>query len=89
MGILSWIVFGLIIGIIARFLMPGRDPMGIILTCFLGITGALLGGYVATSFGFGNMQESSIGSLVIAIVGAMVLLAIYRLVLGQRMIERR
>ena len=81
MGILLWIVFGLIAGVVAKFLMPGRDPGGIIVTILLGIGGALVGGFVATTFGFGGMNGFDIRSLLIAIGGAMLLLIGYRMVM--------
>jgi uncharacterized membrane protein YeaQ/YmgE (transglycosylase-associated protein family) len=79
MGILLWIVFGLIAGIIAKWVMPGRDPGGIIVTILLGIAGAVVGGYVATSFGYGSMTGFDLRSLLIAIGGAVLLLIGYRL----------
>ena len=83
MGILSWIIFGLIAGIIARLLMPGRDPGGCIITMLLGVVCAFVGGFLyrlftgteVLSFGF------DLRSFAIAVVGAVVVLAIYRLVL--------
>ena len=81
MGILLWIVFGLIAGVVAKFLMPGRDPGGIIVTILLGIGGAIVGGFVATYFGFGGMNGFDIRSLVIAIGGAMLLLVGYRMLM--------
>jgi uncharacterized membrane protein YeaQ/YmgE (transglycosylase-associated protein family) len=80
MGILLWIVFGLIAGIVAKFAMPGRDPGGIIVTILLGIGGAVVGGFIATTFGFGGMNGFDIRSLMIAIGGAVLLLVGYRLV---------
>ena len=82
MGILSWIVFGLIAGALAKFLMPGRDPGGIIVTILLGIGGAFLGGMIATACGYGSMTGFDLRSLAIAIGGAVVLLVGYRLVTG-------
>ena len=78
MGILLWIVFGLIAGIIAKWVMPGRDPGGIIVTILLGIAGAVVGGYLATSFGYGSMTGFDLRSLLVAIGGAMLLLVGYR-----------
>ena len=83
MGILSWIIFGLIAGIIAKLLMPGRDPGGCIITMLLGLVGAFVGGFFyrlvtgteVLFFGF------DFRSLAIAVLGAVVVLAIYRLVL--------
>ena len=79
MGILSWIVFGLIAGALAKFLMPGPDPGGFIITTLLGIAGAVLGGFIGTFFGFGNVGGFDIRSFLIAIGGAVVLLAGYRM----------
>ncbi|QWA13548.1 GlsB/YeaQ/YmgE family stress response membrane protein [Sodalis ligni] len=80
MGILSWIIFGLIAGIIAKFIMPGRDGGGFILTVILGIIGAVVGGYISTFFGYGRVDGFNIGSFAVAVVGAIVVLLIYRLV---------
>lgn len=82
MGIVLWIVFGLIAGIIAKMAMPGRDPGGIIVTILLGVAGAIVGGLVATSFGFGGMSGFDLRSLAIAIGGAVLLLVGYRVVTG-------
>jgi len=78
MGILSWILFGLVIGIIAKLLMPGRDPGGFIITILLGIAGAMLGGFVGRAMGFYGPQESA--GWLMSILGAVILLAIYRMV---------
>ncbi len=78
MGILSWIVFGLIAGAIAKLLMPGKDPGGFFITIALGVAGALVGGFIATALGFGQVDGFNIGSLFIAILGAVILLIIYR-----------
>ena len=80
MGILSWIVMGLIVGALAKFVMPGNDPGGLIITILLGIAGAFVGGYAATHLGLGTVTGFDIGSLLIAIGGAVLLLIIYRLV---------
>lgn len=80
MGILAWIVFGLIAGIIAKFIMPGRDGGGFILTCVLGIVGAVVGGWLATMFGIGgNVTGFNLPSFMVAVVGAIVVLALFRL----------
>jgi uncharacterized membrane protein YeaQ/YmgE (transglycosylase-associated protein family) len=78
MGILSWIVLGLIAGVLAKAIMPGRDPGGIIVTILLGIAGAIVGGFIGTLIGFGDISGFDIRSLIIAVVGAIVLLALYR-----------
>ena len=80
MGILSWIVFGLIAGIIAKWIMPGKDPGGFIITILLGIAGAFVGGLLGSLVGMGSMGSFSLGSFVTAIVGALVLLFLYRMV---------
>jgi uncharacterized membrane protein YeaQ/YmgE (transglycosylase-associated protein family) len=79
MGILSWIVFGLIAGIVAKVLMPGNDPRGCIVTTLLGIAGAIVGGFIGTQLGFGSVGGFDFRSLLIAIGGTMVLLAGYRM----------
>lgn len=84
MGILSWIVFGLIAGALAKFIMPGRDPGGIIVTILLGIAGAFVGGFIGTKFGFGDMSGFNVKSLLTAIGGALVLLFIYRVINKKR-----
>ncbi|MQX53351.1 GlsB/YeaQ/YmgE family stress response membrane protein [Alcanivorax sediminis] len=79
MGILSWIAFGLIAGIIAKWIMPGKDPGGFIITTLIGIAGAFVGGWLGSITGVGGSVGSfSIGSFITAIVGAVVLLALYR-----------
>ena len=80
MGILLWIVFGLIVGALAKFLMPGNDPGGAIITTILGIVGALVGGFIAVQLGYGDITGFDLRSFVIAILGAIVLLLGYRLV---------
>ena len=80
MGIIAWIVFGLIAGIIAKFIMPGRDGGGFILTCVLGVIGAVVGGWLATMFGVGgSVSGFKLHSFLVAVVGAIVVLAIFRL----------
>ncbi|HEC2029832.1 GlsB/YeaQ/YmgE family stress response membrane protein [Klebsiella michiganensis] len=77
MGILSWIIFGLIAGIIAKWIMPGKENVGIIVTIILGIVGAVVGGYISTFFGFGKVDGFNFGSFVVAVIGAIVVLFIY------------
>jgi len=84
MGILSWIVLGLIAGALAKFLMPGDDPGGIIVTILLGVAGAFVGGYVGSLVGLGTVGGLSLGSVVTAIVGALILLFAYRMVTGRK-----
>ena len=78
MGILSWIILGLIVGIIAKFFMPGRDPGGIFITIILGIAGAFVGGFIGSALGLGNVSGFDIRSLLIAVGGSILLLIIYR-----------
>ena len=85
MGIIGWIVLGLLAGIVAKRLMPGGEGFGVILTTLLGIGGALLGGFVATLVGFGDPIDEffDLSTWIAAIIGAIVLLLIYRLVVGR------
>ena len=78
MGILAWIVFGLIAGALAKFIMPGNDPGGFIVTTIIGIVGAVIGGFIAVQLGFGDVAGFDVRSFVIAIAGALVLLFGYR-----------
>lgn len=78
MGIIAWIILGLIVGVIAKLIMPGRDPGGIIVTILLGIAGAFVGGFIASLLGIGAVTGINFWSLVIAVIGAIILLAIYR-----------
>jgi uncharacterized membrane protein YeaQ/YmgE (transglycosylase-associated protein family) len=82
MGILSWILFGLVVGVIAKLLMPGRDPGGFIVTILLGIAGAMIGGFIGRAMGF--YGESQSAGWLISILGAVILLAIYRMMAGRR-----
>jgi len=78
MGVLGWIVFGLIVGAIAKLLMPGRDPGGWIITMALGIAGALLGGWFGRALGWYGPNDGA--GFLMSLVGAVVLLALYRMV---------
>lgn len=78
MGILATILVGLIVGIVARFLMPGRDPMGFVLTAVLGVIGAGLGSWLGRVMGFYRSEEPA--GFIMAIIGAMIVLFIYRMV---------
>jgi uncharacterized membrane protein YeaQ/YmgE (transglycosylase-associated protein family) len=86
MGILGWILFGLIVGAIAKLLMPGRDPGGIIVTMLLGIAGAVLGGFAGRAMGLYNEGEPA--GFIMATLGAILLLALYRMMVGRRTITR-
>ena len=82
MGIIGWILFGLVLGIVGKLLMPGRDPGGFVITILLGIGGALLGGFVGQSLGF--YREGEPAGFIMAVIGSIVLLLIYRLFVGRR-----
>lgn len=84
MGLIAWIVLGGVAGLIAKALMPGKDPGGCIITVIIGIVGALLGGFLATALGFGGLSGLDWRSLLIAVIGAFVLLAILRMFRGGR-----
>jgi uncharacterized membrane protein YeaQ/YmgE (transglycosylase-associated protein family) len=80
MGIIAWIVVGLIAGALAKLIMPGDDPGGIIVTILLGIVGAFVGGFVVNLLGGAGVTGFNLWSIVVATLGAIVLLAIYRMV---------
>ena len=86
MGIIAWLVLGLIAGLLAKVIMPGNDPGGIIITILLGIGGALVGGFLGTQLGFGGLSGFDLRSLAMAVGGAVLLLFVYRLLKqrGQR-----
>jgi uncharacterized membrane protein YeaQ/YmgE (transglycosylase-associated protein family) len=77
MSIVGWIFFGLIVGIIGKLLMPGRDPGGFIITIVLGIVGALVGGFLGRVLGF--YREGDPVGFVMAIIGSIILLLLYRM----------
>lgn len=84
MGIFSWIIVGLIAGALAKFLLPGKDPGGFIVTTLIGVAGAFVGGYLGKLLGIGGAAASGINlpTLVTATVGAILLLIAYRLLFG-------
>jgi uncharacterized membrane protein YeaQ/YmgE (transglycosylase-associated protein family) len=84
MSILAWIVLGLIAGAIAKALMPGRDPGGIIVTILIGIVGAFLGGFLGNAITGHGLSGFSAWSIILAVLGAMLLLWIYRLTTRSR-----
>jgi uncharacterized membrane protein YeaQ/YmgE (transglycosylase-associated protein family) len=84
MGILTWIIVGAIAGAIGKLIMPGDDPGGFIITILLGIAGAIVGGFIASALGLGAVSGFNFWSIIIAILGAILLLWIYRLVVGRR-----
>jgi uncharacterized membrane protein YeaQ/YmgE (transglycosylase-associated protein family) len=79
MGILSWILLGLIAGALAKFIVPGRDPGGLLVTIIIGIVGAIVGGFLGSFIGLGKVESFDFGGIIIATVGAIILLVIYRL----------
>ena len=81
-GILGWIIFGLIVGALAKLLMPGRDPGGFIVTMLLGIVGALLGGFVGRALGMYGPNDGA--GIFMSILGAILVLFIYRMAIGRR-----
>ena len=88
MSILGWIIVGLLAGLIAKAIMPGKDPGGAIITILLGIVGAIVGGFVGRMLGIGGRGDevSSPGflmTLVFAVIGSLVVLAVYRLITGR------
>ena len=85
MGVIGWIVVGLVVGLLAKAIMPGRDPGGIIVTTLIGIVGGLLGGWIgARFFGVTTGGFFDLRTWVIALIGALVLLLIYHLLVGRR-----
>lgn len=78
MGIVAWIVLGLIAGAIAKAIMPGRDPGGVVVTILIGIVGAFLGGFLGNLITGAGLNGFSLWSILLAIVGALILLWIYR-----------
>ncbi|MDX1522032.1 MAG: GlsB/YeaQ/YmgE family stress response membrane protein [Anaerolineae bacterium] len=78
LNIILWIIYGLVVGVLAKFIMPGRDPGGLIVTILLGIAGAFVGGFLASLVGLGSLTSFSLSNLIISVLGAIILLAIYR-----------
>jgi uncharacterized membrane protein YeaQ/YmgE (transglycosylase-associated protein family) len=83
MGIIWALIIGLVVGAIAKLLMPGRDPGGIIITMLLGVAGSLVAGYLGRALGWYQSAQSGPG-IIASIIGAMLLLFVYRLVVGRR-----
>ncbi len=79
MGILAWIVLGLLVGALAKWIMPGPDPGGLLLTMILGIAGAFVGGFLASVVGLGGVTGFNFGSLAVATAGAILLLWLHRM----------
>ena len=81
-GILGWILFGLVVGALAKLVMPGRDPGGIFVTIILGIVGAVVGGFAGRAMGFYGPGQSA--GFLMSIAGAILLLAVYRMFTRRR-----
>jgi uncharacterized membrane protein YeaQ/YmgE (transglycosylase-associated protein family) len=81
MHIIGWIFFGLVVGIVAKFLMPGRDPGGFVITALLGIAGALVGGFVGRALGW--YREGDVVGFFMAVIGSIIVLALYRFTIGR------
>ena len=88
MGIIAWIVFGLLAGWLAKLLMPGKDPGGCIITMLLGVAGAILGGFLGTMLGFGGIEGFELRSFLMAVGGSILLLLLYRMFTGRRTTSR-
>lgn len=82
MGILAWVLFGVIVGALAKLVMPGRDPGGIVVTMLLGVAGAVLGGFIGRALGFYGEGEAA--GFLMSFLGAVVLLALYRMMVRRR-----
>jgi len=77
-GVLAWLLFGLVAGAVAKLLVPGRDPGGVLVTLVLGVSGSLAGGFAAALLGFGSIEGFDLRSFAIAVAGAVFLLVAYR-----------
>jgi uncharacterized membrane protein YeaQ/YmgE (transglycosylase-associated protein family) len=84
MGILSWIVMGLIVGILAKFILPGKDPGGIIITILIGIAGAFVGGFIGSKLNIGTVTGFDIRSILVSVGGAVLLLILYRVMKSKK-----
>ena len=82
MGILGWVLFGLVVGVVAKLVMPGKDPGGIIITILLGIVGALLGGFIGQALGLYQTGEPA--GFIGATLGAILVLWVYRMATRRR-----
>ena len=79
MGILSWIILGLLAGLVAKLIMPGKDPGGTVVTILIGIAGAIVGGFIGSLLGLGTVTGFDFRSLILAVGGSALLLYVYRL----------
>jgi uncharacterized membrane protein YeaQ/YmgE (transglycosylase-associated protein family) len=80
--VLGWILFGLVVGVLAKLVMPGRDPGGIIVTILIGIAGALLGGFIGRALGFYGPNQAA--GFLMSFLGAIILLVLYRMIARRR-----
>jgi uncharacterized membrane protein YeaQ/YmgE (transglycosylase-associated protein family) len=83
MGVLSWILLGLVVGLLAKWIMPGRDPGGLVITILLGVAGAFVGGFIGSLIGLGGVTGFNLGSLALATGGALLLLWGHRQIRGR------
>jgi len=83
MGFLTWLFFGLVVGLLARFLVPGREPGGCLMTVVIGIVGAAIGGWIGTQLGWGRIDGFDLRSMGLAILGSIVLLLVLRAIRGR------
>jgi uncharacterized membrane protein YeaQ/YmgE (transglycosylase-associated protein family) len=81
-GVIGWIIFGLVVGVIAKLLMPGRDPGGFIITILLGIAGAVVAGYLGRALGWYGPNDGA--GFLMSLLGAILLLWVYRMIVGRR-----
>lgn len=84
MGILSWLLLGLVAGALAKFIIPGKQPGGCLITALIGIAGAMVGGFLGSFIGLGKVESFDLGGIFIATVGAIVLLVVYGIVAKKR-----
>ncbi len=80
MGFLSWILLGLIAGALAKFIMPGKDPGGCLVTTVIGVVGAVVAGFLGTMLGIGKIESFDLGGIFLATIGAIIVLVIFRVV---------
>lgn len=78
MGFLTWVIFGFLAGLLARALLPGKDPGGFIATTAIGVAGAVIGGWIGTQLGWGSISGFDVRSMGVAVIGALVLLVALR-----------
>mgnify|MGYP001591623941 CR=1 FL=1 len=83
MGLLSWILMGLVVGVLAKWIMPGDDPGGFFMTILLGVAGAFVGGFIGSAVGLGTVTGFNVGSLALAVGGALLLLWGHRKLRGR------